>query len=115
MNKVKSFLKTTMATNFIKFPFFEVRGYTPTRKGLRKQSLERWAHATNCCTQHSHLMRWASKFLALGGQTSHRALAQATNVIMNGVDLPPIIRGAVTGSIFCTTSDPRLTTGLWVT
>jgi len=51
--KVVSFLKTTLATNFIKFPFFE-----------------------------------------------------ATNVIMSGVDLPPTLRGAVTGSVFCTTTLP---------
>jgi len=51
--KVTSFLRTTLATNFIKFPFFE-----------------------------------------------------ATNVIMSGVELPPTVRGAVTGSVFCTTTLP---------
>mmetsp|Transcript_85908 Transcript_85908/g.199720 ORF Transcript_85908/g.199720 Transcript_85908/m.199720 type:complete len:285 (+) Transcript_85908:79-933(+) len=51
--KVRNFLKTTMATNFIKFPFFE-----------------------------------------------------ATNVIMAGVDLPPTARGALTGTVFCTTTLP---------
>mmetsp|Transcript_5721 Transcript_5721/g.13016 ORF Transcript_5721/g.13016 Transcript_5721/m.13016 type:complete len:287 (-) Transcript_5721:280-1140(-) len=53
INKVQSFLKTTMATNFIKFPFFE-----------------------------------------------------ATNVIMTGVELPPTLRGAVTGTVFCTATLP---------
>lgn len=48
-----SFLKTTMATNFIKFPFFE-----------------------------------------------------ATNVIMAGFDVPPSLRGAITGTVFCTTTLP---------
>lgn len=52
-NKVFDFMKTTMATNFIKFPFFE-----------------------------------------------------ATNVIMSGVDLPPSVRGSVTGFVFCTTTLP---------
>mmetsp|Transcript_67727 Transcript_67727/g.201441 ORF Transcript_67727/g.201441 Transcript_67727/m.201441 type:complete len:285 (-) Transcript_67727:77-931(-) len=53
MKKVVNFLKTTMATNFIKFPFFE-----------------------------------------------------ATNVIMSGVELPPTLRGTVTGAVFCTTTLP---------
>mmetsp|Transcript_130422 Transcript_130422/g.278694 ORF Transcript_130422/g.278694 Transcript_130422/m.278694 type:complete len:284 (-) Transcript_130422:75-926(-) len=53
LNKVQSFLKTTMATNFIKFPFFE-----------------------------------------------------ATNVIMSGVDLPGSLKGAATGTVFCTTTLP---------
>merc|ERR1712150_57716 len=52
-NKVKNYLKTTMATNFIKFPFFE-----------------------------------------------------ATNVIMQGVDIPPALRGTATGAVFCTTTLP---------
>merc|ERR1712060_399664 len=51
--KVKRFLQTTLATNFIKFPFFE-----------------------------------------------------ATNVIMQGVELPPTARGAVLGTVFCTTTLP---------
>mmetsp|Transcript_12076 Transcript_12076/g.30399 ORF Transcript_12076/g.30399 Transcript_12076/m.30399 type:complete len:297 (-) Transcript_12076:208-1098(-) len=51
--RVKRFLQTTLATNFIKFPFFE-----------------------------------------------------ATNVIMQGVDLPPTARGAVLGTVFCTTTLP---------
>jgi len=53
MNKVRSFLKTTLSTNFIKFPFFE-----------------------------------------------------ATNVVMSGVELSGTARGALTGSIFCTTTLP---------
>jgi len=51
--KVQRFLQTTLATNFIKFPFFE-----------------------------------------------------ATNVIMQGVDLPPTARGALLGTVFCTTTLP---------
>lgn len=51
--KVRRFLQTTLATNFIKFPFFE-----------------------------------------------------ATNVIMQGVDLPPTARGALLGTVFCTTTLP---------
>jgi len=51
--RVKNFLKTTLATNFIKFPFFEV-----------------------------------------------------TNIIMQGVDLPPTARGAALGTVFCTTTLP---------
>jgi len=51
--RVKRFLQTTLATNFIKFPFFE-----------------------------------------------------ATNVIMQGVELPPTARGAVLGTVFCTTTLP---------
>jgi len=51
--RIKNYLKTTMATNFIKFPFFE-----------------------------------------------------ATSVLMTGVDLPPTVRGAVTGAVFCTTTLP---------
>jgi len=51
--KVQRFLQTTLATNFIKFPFFE-----------------------------------------------------ATNVIMQGVDLPPTARGAALGTVFCTTTLP---------
>ena len=51
--KVQNFLKTTLATNFIKFPFFE-----------------------------------------------------ATNIIMQGVDLPPTARGAALGSVFCTITLP---------
>lgn len=53
VEKIRSFLRTTMATNFIKFPFFE-----------------------------------------------------ATNVIMSGVDIPPSLRGTVTGAVFCTTTLP---------
>merc|ERR1719251_135988 len=53
MNKVRSFLKTTLSTNFIKFPFFE-----------------------------------------------------ATNVIMSGFDVSGTARGALTGTIFCTTTLP---------
>lgn len=52
-DKVRSFLQTTLATNFIKFPFFE-----------------------------------------------------ATNMIMQGVELPPTARGAVLGTVFCTTTLP---------
>eukprot|EP00747_Dinoflagellata_sp_TGD_P147213 gnl/TRDRNA2_/TRDRNA2_176781_c0_seq1.p1 gnl/TRDRNA2_/TRDRNA2_176781_c0~~gnl/TRDRNA2_/TRDRNA2_176781_c0_seq1.p1 ORF type:complete len:285 (-),score=61.45 gnl/TRDRNA2_/TRDRNA2_176781_c0_seq1:234-1088(-) len=52
-DKVLKYMKTTMATNFIKFPFFE-----------------------------------------------------ATNVIMSGVEVPPALRGAVTGTIFCSTTLP---------
>jgi len=51
--KVFSYMKTTMATNFIKFPFFE-----------------------------------------------------STNVIMGNFDVPPAIRGAATGSVFCTLTLP---------
>jgi len=53
MAKVQSFLKTTLTTNFIKFPFFE-----------------------------------------------------ATNVVMSGVELSGVARGALTGTIFCTTTLP---------
>lgn len=53
MNKVRNFLKTTLSTNFIKFPFFE-----------------------------------------------------ATNVVMSGVEISGTARGAMTGSIFCTTTLP---------
>jgi len=52
-DRVKRFLQTTLATNFIKFPFFE-----------------------------------------------------ATNVIMQGVELPPTARGALLGTVFCTTTLP---------
>lgn len=52
-DKVFKYMKTTMATNFIKFPFFE-----------------------------------------------------ATNVIMSGFEVPPSLRGAVTGTIFCSTTLP---------
>jgi len=51
--RVKRFLQTTLATNFIKFPFFE-----------------------------------------------------ATNVVMQGVELPPTARGALLGTVFCTTTLP---------
>jgi hypothetical protein len=51
--KVFSFMKTTMATNFIKFPFFE-----------------------------------------------------STNVIMQGMDMPPTIKGSATGAVFCTLTLP---------
>lgn len=51
--KIKAFLQTTLATNFIKFPFFE-----------------------------------------------------ATNIVMQGVELPPTARGAALGSIFCTITLP---------
>jgi hypothetical protein len=51
--KILSFMKTTMTTNFIKFPFFE-----------------------------------------------------STNVIMQGVDVPPAIRGSATGAVFCTLTLP---------
>jgi len=53
MAKVQSFLKTTLSTNFIKFPFFE-----------------------------------------------------ATNVVMSGVEISGMARGALTGTIFCTTTLP---------
>jgi len=53
MAKVQSFLKTTLTTNFIKFPFFE-----------------------------------------------------ATNVVMSGVEIGGMARGALTGTIFCTTTLP---------
>jgi len=53
MAKVQSFLKTTLSTNFIKFPFFE-----------------------------------------------------ATNVVMSGVEISGVARGALTGTIFCTTTLP---------
>jgi len=53
MAKVQSFLKTTLSTNFIKFPFFE-----------------------------------------------------ATNVVMSAVELSGTARGALTGTIFCTTTLP---------
>ncbi|CAE8613323.1 unnamed protein product [Polarella glacialis] len=53
LEKIKAFLRTTLATNFIKFPFFE-----------------------------------------------------ATNVIMGGFDIPPALRGTVTGAVFCTTTLP---------
>eukprot|EP00933_Yihiella_yeosuensis_P061599 TRINITY_DN64426_c0_g1_i1.p1 TRINITY_DN64426_c0_g1~~TRINITY_DN64426_c0_g1_i1.p1 ORF type:complete len:282 (+),score=56.58 TRINITY_DN64426_c0_g1_i1:71-916(+) len=52
-NKIKAYLKTTLATNFIKFPFFE-----------------------------------------------------ATNILMQGVDLPPTARGAALGTVFCTITLP---------
>ena len=65
--KVQNFLKTTLATNFIKFPFFE-----------------------------------------------------ATNIIMQGVDLPPTARGAALGSVFApslfqspTTASANPWTCLW--
>lgn len=51
--KIRSYLNTTLATNFIKFPFFE-----------------------------------------------------ATNIIMQGIDLPPTARGAALGTVFCTTTLP---------
>ena len=79
MNKVKSFLKTTMATNFIKFPFFEVRGYTPTREGPRKQSLERRAHTMNwvsvSCTRRPDFSPGAGA----GDQRHHEWRRPATN------------------------------------
>merc|ERR1712050_523400 len=53
MEKVRNFLKTTLSTNFIKFPFFE-----------------------------------------------------ATNVVMSGVEISGTARGALTGTIFCTTTLP---------
>jgi len=53
VEKIRTYLRTTLSTNFIKFPFFE-----------------------------------------------------ATSVLMTGVDLPPTLRGAVTGSVFCTTTLP---------
>lgn len=53
LQKVQRFLQTTLATNFIKFPFFE-----------------------------------------------------ATNVIMQSTNLPPTARGAVLGTVFCTTTLP---------
>ncbi|CAJ1417426.1 unnamed protein product [Effrenium voratum] len=52
-NKIRNYLNTTLATNFIKFPFFE-----------------------------------------------------ATNIIMQGIDLPPTLRGAALGSVFCTITLP---------
>jgi len=51
--KIKAFLKTTLSTNFIKFPFFE-----------------------------------------------------ATNVVMSGIEVSGTARGALTGTIFCTTTLP---------
>jgi len=51
--RVYKYLQTTLATNFIKFPFFEV-----------------------------------------------------TNMLVGGVDLPPTLKGALTGTVFCTTTLP---------
>jgi hypothetical protein len=51
--KIYKYLQTTLATNFIKFPFFEV-----------------------------------------------------TNMLVGNVDLPPTLKGAVTGTVFCTTTLP---------
>mmetsp|Transcript_72421 Transcript_72421/g.143587 ORF Transcript_72421/g.143587 Transcript_72421/m.143587 type:complete len:283 (-) Transcript_72421:290-1138(-) len=51
--RVAKYLKTTLATNFIKFPFFEV-----------------------------------------------------TNMLVGGVQLPPTLKGALTGTVFCTTTLP---------
>jgi len=53
MERIQNYLKTTLATNFIKFPFFEV-----------------------------------------------------TNMLVGGVDLPPTAKGALTGTVFCTTTLP---------
>lgn len=52
-NRIAKYLQTTLATNFIKFPFFEV-----------------------------------------------------TNMLVGGVDLPPTAKGALTGTVFCTTTLP---------
>jgi len=51
--RVAKYLKTTLATNFIKFPFFEV-----------------------------------------------------TNMLVGGIELPPTLKGALTGTVFCTTTLP---------
>jgi hypothetical protein len=51
--RIAKYLRTTLATNFIKFPFFEV-----------------------------------------------------TNMLVGGVDLPPTLKGALTGTVFCTTTLP---------
>merc|ERR1712232_72776 len=51
--RIAKYLQTTLATNFIKFPFFEV-----------------------------------------------------TNMLVGGVELPPTLKGAVTGTVFCTTTLP---------
>merc|ERR1712039_122703 len=51
--RIAKYLQTTLATNFIKFPFFEV-----------------------------------------------------TNMLVGGVDLPPTLKGALTGTVFCTTTLP---------
>merc|ERR1711953_1038447 len=51
--RVAKYLQTTLATNFIKFPFFEV-----------------------------------------------------TNMLVGGIDLPPTAKGALTGTVFCTTTLP---------
>lgn len=51
--KIVKYLRTTLATNFIKFPFFEV-----------------------------------------------------TNMLVGGVDLSPTLKGALTGTVFCTTTLP---------
>merc|ERR1712039_878440 len=52
-DRIAKYLQTTLATNFIKFPFFEV-----------------------------------------------------TNMLVGGVDLPPTLKGALTGTVFCTTTLP---------
>ncbi|CAK0881802.1 unnamed protein product, partial [Prorocentrum cordatum] len=51
--RVYKYLQTTLATNFIKFPFFEV-----------------------------------------------------TNMLVGGINLPPTLKGALTGTVFCTTTLP---------
>jgi len=51
--RIYKYLQTTLATNFIKFPFFEV-----------------------------------------------------TNLLVGGIDLPPTLKGALTGTVFCTTTLP---------
>lgn len=51
--RIYKYLQTTLATNFIKFPFFEV-----------------------------------------------------TNMLVGGVELPPTLKGALTGTVFCTTTLP---------
>merc|ERR1712113_620069 len=51
--RIRKYLQTTLATNFIKFPFFEV-----------------------------------------------------TNILVAGVELPPTLKGALTGTVFCTTTLP---------
>jgi len=53
LERIQKYLQTTLATNFIKFPFFEV-----------------------------------------------------TNMLVGGVDLPPTAKGALTGTVFCTTTLP---------
>mmetsp|Transcript_39837 Transcript_39837/g.71626 ORF Transcript_39837/g.71626 Transcript_39837/m.71626 type:complete len:290 (+) Transcript_39837:83-952(+) len=53
IERIQKYLQTTLATNFIKFPFFEV-----------------------------------------------------TNMLVGGIELPPTAKGALTGTVFCTTTLP---------